>query len=53
MSDIAEPVLWAEADGIALGALRADLAHEYWRWESDPGAVLGYEIGRASCRERV
>lgn len=42
MSDIAEPVLWAQAEGIALGALRADLAHEYWRWESDPGAVLGY-----------
>lgn len=42
MSDIAEPVLWARAEGIALGALRSDLAHEYWRWESDPGAVLGY-----------
>ena len=42
MSETNPPVLWARADGIALGALRADLAHEYWRWESDPGAVLGY-----------
>ena len=42
MSDIADPVLWVQVEGIALGALRADLAHEYWRWESDPGAVLGY-----------
>jgi RimJ/RimL family protein N-acetyltransferase len=42
MSDTTAPVLWAEAEGIALGALRADLAREYWRWESDPGAVLGY-----------
>ena len=42
MTDTADPVLWAQADNIALGALRADLAHEYWRWESDPGAVLGY-----------
>ncbi|MEU3016112.1 GNAT family protein [Nocardiopsis sp. NPDC007018] len=42
MSESTAPILWAEADGIALGALRADLVREYWRWESDPGAVLGY-----------
>jgi RimJ/RimL family protein N-acetyltransferase len=42
MSDTAAPVLWAETSGVALGPLRADLAREYWRWENDPGAVLGY-----------
>lgn len=42
MSETEAPILWAENAGVALGPLRADLAHEYWRWESDPGAVLGY-----------
>lgn len=42
MTDPAQPILWLNADGVALGPLRADLAHEYWRWESDPSAVLGY-----------
>nr|WP_236543971.1 GNAT family protein [Spiractinospora alimapuensis] len=31
-----------ESGGVGLGPLRGDLAREYWRWESDPGAVLGY-----------
>ncbi|MEV2275791.1 GNAT family protein [Nocardiopsis sp. NPDC049922] len=42
MSEGEAPVLWGETDAVALGPLRADLAREYWRWESDPGAVLGY-----------
>ncbi|GAB2500710.1 GNAT family N-acetyltransferase [Nocardiopsis aegyptia] len=42
MSDTAAPLLWAETGGVALGPLRGDLAREYWRWENDPGAVLGY-----------
>lgn len=42
MSDPVPPILWVNADGVALGPLRADLAWEYWRWESDPRAVLGY-----------
>ncbi len=36
------PVLWLDDGAVALGPLRADLGFEYWRWESDPGAVLGY-----------
>ncbi|WP_017574748.1 GNAT family N-acetyltransferase [Nocardiopsis kunsanensis] len=42
MTETDAPTLWARTDRVALGALRADLAEEYWRWESDPGAVLGY-----------
>ncbi|WP_407648697.1 GNAT family N-acetyltransferase [Actinacidiphila epipremni] len=30
------------ADACALGPYRADLVETYWRWEQDPGLLVGY-----------
>lgn len=37
-----QPLLWLRGDIAALGPARADLVPEYWRWENDPGTILGY-----------
>jgi diamine N-acetyltransferase len=37
-----KPLLWLHGDIAALGPIRADLVPEYWRWENDPGTILGY-----------
>jgi diamine N-acetyltransferase len=35
-------VIWLRGKKTALGPIREDLVPEYWRWENDPGVVLGY-----------
>ena len=37
-----EPTLWIGTDTCALGPYRADLVETYWRWEQDPGLLVGY-----------
>jgi RimJ/RimL family protein N-acetyltransferase len=37
-----EPLLWIGTESCALGAYRADLVESYWRWEQDPGLLVGY-----------
>ncbi|MEV5570397.1 GNAT family protein [Spirillospora sp. NPDC052269] len=34
--------MWLVGDGAGLGPFRADLVDTYWRWEQDPGALVGY-----------
>jgi diamine N-acetyltransferase len=37
-----EPILWISSGNAALGPYRADLVETYWRWEQDPGLLVGY-----------
>ncbi|WP_327173563.1 GNAT family N-acetyltransferase [Streptomyces sp. NBC_01336] len=38
--------MWIAAETCALGPYRPDLVETYWRWEQDPGLLVGY--GRQS-----
>lgn len=42
MTEAAEPIMWVRGKTVALGPYRADLAELYWRWEQDPGVLVGY-----------
>lgn len=37
-----EPVIWLHGEKVGIGPTRADLVPQYWQWENDPGAILGY-----------
>lgn len=37
-----EPVIWLRATKVGLGPIREDLVPTYWRWENEPGVILGY-----------
>ncbi len=37
-----EPVIWLRGKSVGLGPIRADLVPTYWRWENEPGVILGY-----------
>ena len=37
-----EPTIWFRGSLVGLGPCERDLAGEYWRWESDPGAIRGF-----------
>ncbi|MEE4489697.1 GNAT family N-acetyltransferase [Streptomyces sp. BE230] len=39
-------MLWTTTETCALGPYRPDLLETYWRWEQDPGLLVGY--GRQS-----
>lgn len=42
MTEAAEPPLWVTGKNAALGPYRADLVEQYWRWEQEPTALVGY-----------
>jgi diamine N-acetyltransferase len=37
-----EPILWLRGEKVGLGPFLRDLVPHYWRWETDPRALLGY-----------
>lgn len=37
-----EPILWISGENVALGPYRPDLVETYWRWEQDPGLLVGF-----------
>lgn len=37
-----DPRVWVRGARVGLGPYRRELAGEYWRWETDPGTILGY-----------
>jgi diamine N-acetyltransferase len=39
---VTEPTLWISSENVALGPYRGDLVETYWRWEQDPGLLVGY-----------
>jgi diamine N-acetyltransferase len=42
ISDQTEPIVWIRGDRTGLGPFSEDLVDQYWRWEQDPGVLVGY-----------
>ena len=40
------PMLWISSENVALGPYSSELVDLYWRWEQDPGLIVGF--GRQS-----
>ena len=36
------PLLWLRGKRAALGPFTRELVEDYWRWEQDPQALIGY-----------
>jgi diamine N-acetyltransferase len=41
-SSSADPILWLRGERVGLGPFLKNLVPSYWRWETDPHALLGY-----------